>query len=308
MKDLGYHMNDHQINSHLFRNLLVKIITYGKMIKFSHTIFALPFALSAVILAQRIQPISFSDVCWIIIAMVGARSAAMGVNRVADEQFDKKNPRTATREIPSGKISKYSAILFICFFSCLFIFASAMLDTICLIFSIPVLFLLFLYSWTKRFTWLSHLYLGFVISLAPIGAWVAVAKTFSGEILFLSLALMTYIAGFDILYACQDTDFDKQEGLYSIPVRFGSSTALSIAALLHTMSFLFFIFIYFAFDLQWIYLITVAIIGMLFLLEHHLIKPDDLTHIQIAFFHVNSIISVMVFIGIFSDEVLRRWN
>jgi 4-hydroxybenzoate polyprenyltransferase len=181
-----------------------------------------------------------------------------------------------------------------------------MLNPLCFYLSFPVLGALFFYSWTKRFTWLSHLYLGFAISLAPPGAWVAIANGISWEIFLLSAALMTYIAGFDILYACQDTDFDKKAGLFSIPVRFGVSHALLIAKILHGFSFCFFVLIFLAFDMTAVYLVTVFVIGTLFIIEHRLVKPHDLSHIDIAFFHVNSLISVLVFVGVLADELIAR--
>ena len=286
-------------------NIMNRILTYGRMIKFSHTIFALPFALSAVVLAQRQYPLVWTDIFWVLLAMVGARSAAMGFNRIADARIDANNPRTSQREIPSGKLDLRSAVIFVIFFSAIFIWSAAMLGRICFYLAPPVLALLFFYSYTKRFTWLAHLFLGFAISLAPLGAWIAIAKTFSWPILLLSLALMTYIAGFDILYACQDVSFDQKEGLFSIPVHFGTSKALLIAALLHLLSFCFFVSIFFAFDMTPAYLVTVAIIGGLLIFEHKLISPDDLSNINIAFFHVNSVISSVLFLGVLADEWVR---
>ncbi|MBU4208136.1 MAG: putative 4-hydroxybenzoate polyprenyltransferase [Proteobacteria bacterium] len=233
--------------------LLERILTYGRMIKFSHTVFALPFAFSAVILAQRQHQMIISDIFWILLAMIGARSSAMGFNRIADAGFDAKNPRTSKRDIPSGRLSLPSAILFVIFFSGLFIFASAMLGKLCFYLSFPILVVLFSYSYTKRFTWLSHIYLGFAISLAPAGAWIALAKSFSWSVLILSLALMTYIAGFDVLYACQDIEFDKDEGLFSITAHFCVIKSLIIASIIHLASFCFF-FLIFAFDFNSCYL------------------------------------------------------
>jgi 4-hydroxybenzoate polyprenyltransferase len=287
--------------------LLERILTYGRMIKFSHTVFALPFAFSAVILAQRQHQMIISDIFWILLAMIGARSSAMGFNRIADARLDAKNPRTSGREIPSGRLSLSSAILFVIFFSGLFIFASAMLGKLCFYLSFLILVVLFSYSYTKRFTWLSHIYLGFVISLAPAGAWIALAKSFSWSILILSLALMTYIAGFDILYACQDIEFDKDEGLFSIPAHFGVKKALIIASIIHLASFCFFFLIYFVFDMNLMYFLTVVIIALLLIVEHRLIKPDDLSNINLAFFHVNTLISITLFLGILADELVRRW-
>lgn len=287
--------------------LMEGILTYGRMIKFSHTVFALPFAMSAVVLALRQHPMSLADILWIFLAMVAARSAAMGFNRIADAAIDARNPRTSGREIPAGRLSKRAAVCFTLLFAGLFILAAAMLGRLCLYLSLPVLALLFFYSYTKRFTSLCHLYLGFAISLAPLGAWIAVTKTFAWSALFLPLALMTYIAGFDILYACQDADFDAREGLFSIPVQFGVKRALFIAALLHLISFGFFFMIYIVFHMNVIFLVTVAIIGLLLIIEHRMVKPDDLRHINIAFFHINSIISIILFAGVLADELVTRW-
>ncbi len=284
-----------------------QVFLFGRMIKFSHTVFALPFALSAVVLAGRLHSISWAKIFWILLAMIGARSAAMGFNRIADAAFDARNPRTSTRDIPAGRLSLNASKLFVIVFSCLFIFSAAMLGRICFYFSVPVLAVLFFYSYTKRFTCLAHLYLGFAISLAPAGAWVAVTNTFSWPILLLCMALLTYIAGFDVLYSCQDLEFDKIEGLFSIPARFGTKRALFISSVLHLFSFGFFFMLLIAFDMNSIYLVTVVIIGLLFFLEHRLVKPDDLRNVSFAFFHVNSLISVILFIGVLADEFFRRW-
>ncbi len=285
---------------------MLMIRSYFKMIKFSHTLFALPFALSSAVLAWQQVPVSFKDIFLILIAMASARSAAMGFNRITDVTFDAKNPRTSNREIPAGNIPLISAIFFVIFFSGVFIVASAMLGKLCLYLSIPVLLILLSYSYTKRFTWLSHIYLGFAISLAPVGAWIAITGTFSWSIVLLSMALMTYIAGFDILYACQDMEFDKNEGLFSIPVRFGIKKALILSAMIHVLSFVFFFLIHVVFDTHLTYLITICVIGFLLVIEHRLIKPNDLANLNVAFFHVNSLISITLFIGILSDELIRR--
>ncbi|MEZ4528628.1 MAG: UbiA-like polyprenyltransferase [Desulfobacterales bacterium] len=282
-----------------------RIVTYGRMVKFSHTIFALPFALSAVVLAQREHSLSIWDIFWVLMAMFGARSAAMGFNRIMDAQLDAHNPRTENREIPKGKLSVTAAKMFVIFFSLLFILAAAMLGKICFYFSFPVLAALFFYSYTKHFTWTAHLWLGFAISLAPLGAWIATAKSFDPAILWLSLALLTYISGFDVLYACQDEDFDRKMGLYSIPAVFGAGRALVIAKLIHFVSCLSFMAIYFVFDMGQIYLMTAGMIGLLLIFEHWLVKPDDLRHVNIAFFHVNSVISVTLFFGVLADEMAR---
>jgi len=282
--------------------MIDKILSFGQMIKFSHTVFALPFALSAVILAFHQQyAIQIFDIIWIILAMIGARSAAMGFNRIVDARFDAKNPRTALRAIPSGEISNTQSIVFVIFFSILFLFSSAQLAVICFYCGIPVLMLLFLYSYSKRFTWFCHIFLGFAISLAPLGAWIAITKHFDWPILVVSLALLTHISGFDILYACQDYDFDKNEGLYSIPAQYGIEAALYISAILHIICFLAFVTIYFLFDMNTIYILAVIIIGVVLIIEHFIVKPDNLKNIPIAFFHMNSAISLIFFTGIAGD-------
>jgi len=285
--------------------LLGRFETFGRMIKFSHTIFAMPFALAAVLLAHREHPLNLSLLFWILVAMVGARSAAMGFNRIADARYDAKNPRTADRAIPKGAISMKTAALFVVLFSALFVWAAGMISPLCLVLSFPVLGILFSYSYTKRFTSLSHLYLGFSISLAPLGAWIAVTGGFDWPVLTLSLALLTYIAGFDILYACQDTAFDRQSGLFSISARFGVRTAFQVSALLHICSFICFALVFIVFDMGLVYMVTLVLIGALMVAEHSLVRPHDLTRIQLAFFHVNSAISVVLFFGVLANEVVR---
>ena len=282
-----------------------KILVYGRMIKFSHTIFALPFALSAVVMAWEHHSPAIFDLFWILTAMVGARSAAMGFNRIVDADIDLKNQRTAIREIPSGLLSKKQGFLFVAFFSLVFIFSAAMLSRLCFILSFPVLFFLFFYSYTKRFTKYCHLYLGFAISLAPIGAWVAITGTMSWSIAFLSLSLMTYIAGFDILYACQDIDFDQSQGLFSLPAKIGPKNAMYISSMLHVFTFVFLFTMYATFDMHPVFLVFLGIIGLLLIVEHKLVTPDNLKHINIAFFHVNSLISVLLFIAVLIQSFFR---
>jgi 4-hydroxybenzoate polyprenyltransferase len=282
-----------------------QVLTYGRMVKFSHTIFALPFALSAVVLAQHHHPLALWRLIWLLGAMVGARSAAMGFNRIIDASIDAKNPRTAAREIPAGRLSQRAATLFVILFSGLFVLCAAMLGRLCLYLSGPVLLLLFSYSYTKRFTFLCHLYLGAVISLAPLGAWIALTGSVSGPITLLSAALMAYIAGFDILYACQDIEFDQETGLHSIPARFSIPVALGIAKVLHAAAFGFFLMLFWAFHMGGVYLAAVCLIGALMIAEHRMVKPDDLSRVNIAFFHVNSVISITLFLGVLLDEVIR---
>ncbi len=282
---------------------LKRVRTYGQMIKFSHTLFAMPFALAAFILAWDQYPVTAAQLFYILLALVGARSAAMGFNRIVDAGIDKKNPRTALREIPSGTLSAASAWTFVVLSSVLFIGAAALLGPLCLALSLPVLAILLGYSYTKRFTWLCHLYLGAAIALAPLGTWVAVSGRIDGVPVLLSMGLMAYIAGFDILYACQDTDFDREMGLYSIPSRLGVSQGLFIAKCLHGFFFAMLVGVGVHAGLSNGYGIAVGVIALLIIIEHRLVSPDDLSNIHIAFFHMNSAISVTLLAGV----VLDRW-
>lgn len=278
--------------------------TYGRLIKFSHTIFALPFALVAVILAHRVNPLTWQTLAWIIGALAAARSAAMGFNRLVDARFDRLNPRTAERPSVTGQIDRKAIILFIGLSSLVFVASAAALGRICLLLSVPCLIVLCFYSYTKRFTSLSHLYLGFAIGLAPIGAWIAVTGAMQWRIVLLSLALMTYIAGFDILYACQDVDFDQKAGLYSLPARWGVQKSLHLSTLLHCVTFGLLLAIYPAFGLGLVYLLALTVIGGLLVIEHKLVRSDHLDRIQMAFFHVNSAISMLLFLGVWLDYQL----
>lgn len=277
------------------------IVTYGRLIKFSHTVFALPFALSALLLAHRELPVGWMTLVWIVVAMAGARSAAMGFNRLVDYDIDLRNPRTASRPLTSGEIGKRSVLTLILASSAVFILASAMLGKLCLILSGPVLGILFLYSFTKRFTSLCHLVLGFGIGLAPLGTWVAATGTVDLRILLLSGALMTYIAGFDILYACQDVDFDRAENLFSMPSRWGIRAALGVSALLHVMTAGLLLLTYYAFSLGPVYLFSLLVITALLAWEHILVRPGRMDKINIAFFHLNSVISVLLLAAVWMD-------
>jgi len=200
-----------------------------------------------------------------------------------------------------------SAALFVGLSSVLFIFSAAMLNPLCFYLSFPVLALLFSYSFTKRFTMLCHLYLGFVISLAPLGAWVAITGEFSWRIVILSAALLTYIAGFDIIYACQDTTFDRHTGLFSMPARIGVRTSLHVSSLLHALSTAAFVALLVVFNLNVVYLITVIIIGTLYVIEHSVVRPGRFEAIQMAFFNINGIISILLFLGIAADLMVEKW-
>ncbi len=282
---------------------LTKIHMYGRLIKFSHTVFALPFALAAVLLANIYYPVSFRTFALIMIAMASARSAAMGFNRFADYRYDRINPRTANRPHVSGQVDRLSVLLFVSFSAAVFIVSAALLGRVCLIMSAPVLVILFLYSFAKRFTTLSHLVLGFGIGLAPAGAWVAISGALDWKILLLSFALMTYIAGFDILYSCQDIEFDRKQDLFSLPACCGAAKAMLFSAGLHVLTLVFLLLVYFVFDLRAIYLLFLLLIAVLVFAEHKLVRPHCLDRIEIAFFHLNSAISILLFLGVLAGRV-----
>lgn len=282
--------------------LISKIGTYGRLIKFSHTVFALPFALAALLLANTKHPVSFRTLALIIVGMASARSAAMGFNRLADHRYDRLNPRTANRPHVTGEVDRWSVLLFILFSALVFVGTAALLGRLCLILSVPVLAILLLYSFTKRFTTFCHMALGFAIGLAPAAVWVAVSGSLDWRILLLSLALMTYIAGFDILYACQDIEFDREHNLFSLPACWGASRALAFSTGLHVFTLIFLLLVYFAFALDWIYLVFLFVISILIFTEHKLVQPDRLDRVNIAFFHVNSAISILLFLGVLAGR------
>lgn len=284
--------------------LLAKAATYARMIKVSHTVFALPFGLAALVILGRDHAVTFEMVFWAILAIVGARSAAMGFNRIADAAIDARNPRTKERHIPSGSLTTREATAFVALSSFLFIGSAAMLSWTCFILSFPVLVFLFAYSYAKRVTWASHLMLGLAIGMMPLGVSIAITGGASLEVLVLSMGLMLYIAGFDILYSCQDVDFDRREGLFSMPANLGVDRAMAISSALHAASVLCLASLYWLVPLSPVYLAFTAAIVVLFVLEHRLVRPDDLSKIDVAFFNVNSVISVLVFASILFGVVM----
>jgi len=280
------------------------IVTYGRMIRFSHSIFALPFALSGAALAAAVGGITAAQVGWIILAMVAARSAAMGFNRLVDRHIDAANPRTAQRELPQGVVSPLAVWILVVFSAAALIGAAWKLNPLCLALSPVALFVVGGYSFTKRFTWGSHLVLGLGLGLAPLGAWIAVAGQFNPAPVLLGLAVMSWVAGFDILYSCQDHEYDKGVGLHSIPVRFGLVGALRLARLLHAMTIVFMLAVGTVAGMRWIYFAGVGAITLLLCWEHRLVRPDDLTKVNTAFMTANSIISVAYFAFTLTDLLL----
>jgi len=279
-----------------------KIALYLRMIKFPHSIFALPFAFTGAIIAAEGIP-SIREIVWITVAMVGARSGAMGLNRVIDRKIDRENPRTKNRELPKGEIRLSETILFTGVSIAIFIFAAYMLNPLCLKLSPIALAVLFIYSYTKRFTWTTHFVLGLALSAAPLGAWIAVRGTFDTEIIPMGIAVIFWLAGFDTLYALQDIEFDKSHGLYSIPKRFGIKNALLLAKLFHLMTFIMLLATGVLFKMGIFYWLGMMIVAGLFIYEHSLVKESDLNKLDIAFFNMNGYISITVFIFTLMDYI-----
>lgn len=283
-----------------------KLKNYSSMIKISHTLFALPFAAFSASLAIIKSNLTKEEILYkfvlIIICMFSARSAAMGFNRYIDSDIDGKNPRTANREIPSKKLDKNSVLYFIIFFSLVFIITTYFISKLCFYFSFPTLFLILFYSVTKRFTYLCHFFLGFSIGLAPLAASVAILNKIEFLPLLWTFGLMFHIAGFDILYSCGDAEFDKSNGLYSIPSRFGIRSAFIIARISHLISFSILVYAGICANLGLVYFFFLSVIGILFLIEHLLVKENDLSKLPIAFFHINASISIVLFIAVLFDQ------
>jgi 4-hydroxybenzoate polyprenyltransferase len=275
-----------------------------EMIKIEHTLFALPFALLGAVLAARGLP-PLSQLAWITAAMVGARSAAMAFNRLADRAIDAANPRTSMRAIPAGLLSAQFVAAFTVASSALFFLAAFMLNRLTLLLSPVALASVLLYSYTKRFTSLSHLALGWCLAIAPTGAWIAVRGALDSPVpLLLSLAVMLWTAGFDIIYACQDYDFDVRSGLHSIPRRLGVARALVIARLLHVLMFAALVAVYVLAGLRWPGLAGLVVTGALLVYQHSIVRADDLSRLNAAFFTTNATVSVILFAAVAADVFL----
>lgn len=286
-----------------------KIGIFLQMIKFEHTVFALPFAfmgalLGSVAIHQHLP--SWAEIGWVLLAMFGARSAAMGLNRLIDRVSDAKNPRTANRAIPAGLLKIGEVVLFIlCSFALLF-WAAAELNPLAMKLLPIAVFMLVFYSYTKRFTWLCHVVLGITIALAPLGGWVAVAGKVDATALVFYVTIIFWIAGFDIIYSCQDVEFDTKEGLHSIPVRFGVAKSLKIAQAFHIVTAIGFIALLLMSDLGWWYIAGMIIAYLILFYEHHIVSPGDLSRLQTAFFTMNGVLSIVVFSFTLIDLVVRH--
>ncbi|WP_040951190.1 UbiA-like polyprenyltransferase [Gorillibacterium massiliense] len=285
-----------------------KIKVFLDMIKIEHTLFALPFAYMGAILGSAEVNGRFPtwmQILWVTLAMVGARSAAFGLNRLLDRYIDKKNPRTAGRAIPAGKLSVAEVVIFIIVSFVVFFWATAELSALAMKLLPIAVFCLTFYSYTKRFTWLCHIVLGLTIALAPLGGWVAVTNhcNWTAMIFYFSIALWT--AGFDIIYACQDVKYDREDGLYSIPSRFGIANALIVAKVLHFLTAVGLTSLFFLTDLGWWYFAGIIISYVILFYEHWIVNPNDMVRVNTAFFTMNAALSILVFVACFVDLAVK---
>ncbi len=272
-----------------------KVAMVLEMIKFEHTVFALPFAFMGCFLAAGGFPPA-NKLFWIVVAMVGARTGAMCFNRLVDAEIDAANPRTSTRHIPTGKVGKGETWLFVVVSYSVFLFAAKMLNPLCFKLAPFAVLLVSFYSFTKRFTWASHLVLGLSLSLAPIGAWIAVRGSLDLPPVLVGLGVAFWVGGFDVLYSLQDLEFDESYGLHSIPRLLGIERSLWVARGFHLVSVLFFASVGLVMGLGTFYLLGLIVMGGLLFWEHRLVSPDDLSKIDVAFFTVNGYLSVAFFV------------
>lgn len=273
---------------------LSRLRVFLQMIRIEHTLFILPFAFAGAVLS-RSGAITFRQVVWIILAMVGARTAAMAFNRLVDQDYDAKNPRTMNRALPKGLLSRPRVWGYFLVAVALYLLSAFELNWLCFILSPFALFFLLFYSYTKRFTWLSHLFLGFAEALAPAGAWLAVAGMIERPVIWLAFGVMFWVAGFDVLYATQDIDFDRREGLHSIPQRFGLKASFIWARAFHLATLFFFALVGVELSLGWVYWAGLVASAGLLAYEHAIVSPSDLRRLNTAFFTVNGIVSVAFF-------------
>ncbi|MGH7793980.1 MAG: UbiA-like polyprenyltransferase [Candidatus Binatia bacterium] len=296
--------------SRRIQNLKSKIAEYGSLVRFSHTVFALPFALSSVALAWPKHPVTLRALFWILVAMVGARTAAMGFNRLADKEFDALNPRTQDWELPRGTVGVGEAAALTGAAALIFVIAAYQLNWICFVLSPIALAIVFFYSFTKRFTWASHLFLGLALSIAPIGAWLAIVSPpfdlyeFAVP-LFLGLAVIFWLAGFDIIYSLQDREFDRSQGLYSIPVRFGVAGALRLSTFFHIWTIVCLAMVGLAAGTGFIYWLGFVAVAAVLLWEHRVVTANDPSRINRAFFDFNAYVSIGYFVTTVADIALR---
>ena len=274
------------------------------MIKFEHTIFALPFAFIGALLARKGLPTAW-QLTWIVLAMIGGRSAAMTFNRIADVRYDWSNPRTRKRALPQGTLSMGFAVVFTIVMSLLFVFAAWQLNSLCFYLSFPTLAILLLYSYTKRFTWLSHVVLGFAVGCAPLAAWLAIDGEFAWPPVFLSGAVTFWVAGFDLIYALQDVEFDRKAKLFSLPSRYGVAPALRVSSVFHGATVILLIATAVITNLGWMAYAGIAAVAGILYWEHRLVTPDDLSRINVAFFNLNGYVSILLLLTFAGDILIR---
>ncbi len=274
--------------------MLPKVRTYLSFVRFGHSVFALPFALTGALLAARRHPVTLEQVFWIIVAMVSARSAAMGFNRLVDARFDGLNPRTAGRELPRGRMSVAEAVAFVVVACAAFVIAAAALGPVCFALSPVALAIVFWYSLAKRYTAYTQLFLGLAMAVAPVGGWLAAGGRGGWEPWLLALAIGTWVGGFDVLYACQDLDFDRRSGLLSIPIRFGVPRALWISRLMHATTIGGLAALALVAPLGRLYLPGVGLVALMLAYEQSLVSADDLSQVKRAF-DMNGYVGILYF-------------
>jgi 4-hydroxybenzoate polyprenyltransferase len=263
--------------------MLKRLAVYASFVRFSHSVFALPFALAGALLAAQYTPLTWATTGWILVAMVAARSAAMGFNRLVDARMDALNPRTANRELPRGVMTMREAVVFVCVAAAAFVYAAWRLNPICFALSPVALAIVFWYSLAKRFTTWTQLFLGLAMAVAPVGGWLAVGGRAGWEPWLLAAAIGTWVGGFDVLYACQDLEFDRAHRLRSIPVRFGVPASLAISRTMHVIAVACFVALAFVAPLGRIYLAGVAGVAAMLVYEQSLVRADDLSQVKRAF-------------------------
>ena len=282
-----------------------RLATTLEMIKWEHSVFALPFALTGAMLAAGGLP-QWRVLFWIVVCMIAARSAAMAFNRWADAEIDRLNPRTATRAIPAGLLSRQFTIGFTIVASAVFLVAASRLNRLTLELAPLALAVIFFYSYAKRFTHWSHLVLGLALGIAPSAAWIAVRGSLDPRIVLLTGAVLFWVGGFDVLYACQDYEHDLQAGLHSIPQAFGLRAAFWIARAMHVAMLLLLVALIFVFHLSWISVVGVFAVAAMLIYEHQLVSPNDLRRLNAAFFTMNGIISFVFFLAVAADLLFRK--
>ncbi|MEW6726152.1 UbiA-like polyprenyltransferase [Desulforudis sp. 1088] len=273
---------------------LGKLRVFLEMIKFEHTIFALPFAYMGALLTEKHVP-SAHDLIWITVAMVGARTAAMSLNRLIDRHIDALNPRTRNRALPAGLISAVEVWIYVVISLALLLAAAYQLSPLAVKFFPLVVAILVGYSYTKRFTWACHIWLGVALGFAPLGSWIAIANRVDLAPVLLAAGVLFWVAGFDIIYACMDTDFDRKSNLKSIPARFGISSALKVSRVFHVLAPLLFLLAGIVLNMSALYFVGVALAVVILFYEHAIVNPADLSRVNVAFFHMNAGLSLALF-------------